>query len=657
MEIDPSSSIDSIMSSDSEPGQPVESINYMDAALYKAAARGNIEVFNNYQGFELESLRTRDHNTVLHVYLASPDVYVFPPKCFGFRDFGTPPSAFQNLHRRVFISDPVRVKRIIREMDKCTKFIQQILSKCPSLLLEANTRGQTPLHVAARYGLSTVVKFLIQFQEKAGHGDLEQQETSVRRMLRMTDLESNTALHIAVRYGHREVVQELLEFEDPDFPYFINRKQESPLYIAARRGDVPMLDMILGKLNSVDHSGPHGRTALHAAVMAGDAGDYFAHRYCLKLGKENNCLEYVLYLEATRVILEKRRSLTKETDEDGHTPLHYAAHLCRSYSVVEELLKWDKSAAYATDKKWEMTPLLMAARQGHGQVVIKILSVCPDSCEKVDKIGWNLLHFVAFRNYPAALSDFIFKYGDIISPYGSVRNLMGAEDAHGITPPQVYDASRHLKCEADENYKSNKKSEQILKLLEHMINEEVAEKPVHPISAHSNVDFEKSRDGHLVVGALIATVTFAAAISYRSDKGSEQGTPFLIHDAAFKAFVVADALAFVLSLSAVADYLGAQPPFISNPHKLAAALLRAGSRLYFAMWAVMVAFCTGTYVVLKPSPGLAITSCCIGLISFIFLVGNAKYPEAPKSKIRITGNLFLLKIFTMKQNSQVFAVL
>ncbi|KAL4272689.1 hypothetical protein GQ457_13G006770 [Hibiscus cannabinus] len=605
MEIDPS--IDSIMSSDSEPGQPVGSINYMDAALYKAAARGNIEVFNKYQGFELESLRTRDHNTVLHVYLASPDVDVLPPKCFGFRDFGTPPSAFQNLYRRVFMSDPVRVKRIIIEMNKSTKFIQQILSKCPSLLLEANTRGQTPLHVAARYGLSTVVKFLIQFQEKAGHGDLEQQETSVRRMLRMTDLESNTALHMAVRYGHREVVQELLEFEDPDFPYFINRKQESPLYIAARRGDVPMLDMILVKLNSVDHSGPHGRTALHAAVMAGDA-------------------------EATRVILEKRRSLTKETDEDGHTPLHYAAHLCRSYSVVEELLKWDKSAAYATDKKWEMTPLLMAARQGHGQVVIKILSVCPDSCEKLDNIGRNFLHFVAFRNSPAALSDFIFKYGDIISPYGSVRNLMDAEDAHGITPPQVYDASRHLKCDVDENYKSNKKSEQILKLLEHMINEEVAEKPVHPISAHSNVfteAFEKSRDGHLVVGALIATVTFAAAITvpggYRSDKGSEQGTPFLIHDAAFKAFVVADALAFVLSLSAVANYLGAQPPFISNPHKLATASVSAGSRLYFAMWAVMVAFCTGTYVVLKPSPGLAITSCCIGLISFIFLVGTRDF--------------------------------
>ncbi|GMJ09823.1 hypothetical protein HRI_004651500 [Hibiscus trionum] len=596
------SSTDSIMCSDSHPA---DSINCIDAALYKAAARGDIVVFDSFQGFELESLRTPDHNTVLHVYLASPHVHEVFPKCFGLWDFGTSQSAFQNLYRRTVLSDPVAVKRVLIEMNKSTNFIQQILNKCPSLLLQANSKGQTPLHVAARYGLSTVVKFLIQFQAKAGHGE-ETAVEAVRRMLRITDVESEDP---DFPY-YINMVKELLESEDPDFPYYINRKRESPLYIAARRGDGPLLDMNLGKLKSVAHGGPHGRTALHAAVMSGDA-------------------------EATRIVLEKRGKLTKETDEDGLTPLHYAAHLCDP-CVVEEWLKWDTSAAYVTDRKWEMTPLLMAARQGHAEIVIKILSVCPDCCEIVDKQGWNLLHFVAFRNSPAALSDFIFKYGDIISPYGSVRNLIGAEDTRGITPRQVYNASRLLRFEACDHYKP-KKTEQILKLLEDIVNEKVAEKPVHPIVLRnfSTDSLEKAREAHLVVAPLIATVTFAAAITvpggFKSEKGSEQGTPFLIHDAAFKAFVVTDALAFILSLSAVANYLGAQPPFISNPFKSSASLVRAGSRLYFAMWAIMVAFCTGTYVVLKPSPGLAIASCCI-VLSFTFLAGVTDFKLAKHAK-------------------------
>ncbi|GMI80337.1 hypothetical protein like AT4G03500 [Hibiscus trionum] len=514
------------MSSDNHP---VESI----AALYEAAERGNIQVFNNYQGFELESLR-------------------------------------------------------------------------------ANTKGQTLLHVAARHGHSSVVKFLIQFQAKTAHGDVEQQQTdveAVRRMLRKTDLESNTALHIAVRYGRRELVQELLEFEDPDFPYSINTKQESPLYIAARRGDGPLLDMILEKLESVAHGGPHGRTALHAAAMAGDA-------------------------EATSIILNKRRKLTKERDGDGHTPLHYAAHLGHS-SVVEVLLGWDVSAAYATDKKWEMTPLLMAARQGHGHIVTKILSVCPDCCQKVDKLGRNLLHFVAFRNSPSSLSRPMFEDGGAIatSQCQSVRNLMDAKDVHGITPRQVYDASPFNLFEGSNTIKPIENMEQIVKMLEHIVNEEVADAPVRPLSGHignkeepdENVSTDttdslvKARDAHFVVAALIATVTFAAAITvpggYKSEDGSEQGTPFLIHDAAFKSFIITNALAFVFSLSAVSVHFKALPPFTSNPHD--SVVEQAASLLYYAKLALALAFSTGTYVVLKPSHGLVITSCCIGL-SFIF---------------------------------------
>ncbi|MBA0751163.1 hypothetical protein Gogos_002521 [Gossypium gossypioides] len=85
-----------------------------------------------------------------------------------------------------------------------------------------------------------------------------------------------------------------------------------------------------------------------------------------------------------------------------------------------------------------MTPLLMAARQGHEQTVRKILFHCPACCEKVDKRGWNLLHFLAFRDRSLELILSFIITGDAKYKYGSIKNLMDWKDASGITPQQVY---------------------------------------------------------------------------------------------------------------------------------------------------------------------------------------------------------------------------
>ncbi|MBA0842785.1 hypothetical protein Goarm_002590 [Gossypium armourianum] len=368
-----------------EPGKLVEIITYMDVPLYKAAAEGKIEEFDNCQGLNLESLKTPNYDNVLHVNLANSERTA---------------SAWS------FKSRSTRNNR--------SDFVKKILGKCPLLLLQTNRKGQTPLHIAARYGRSTTVKLFI---ESRADGDIENlgmdELEAVREMLRLKDEESNTALHVAARYGHVGVVQAVLELEDPDFPYFVNKNHETPLYLAAKGGYRRSVTILLDKWQSTVHGGPYGRTALHAAVMSGD-------------------------VETTKIILEKG-DLTKETDENGHTPLHYAAHLGHN-SIVEELLKKDVSAAYIGDKKWEMTPLLMAARQGYGRTVRKILFHCPACCEKVDKRGWNLLHFVAFRDNPLQLILSFFAIGDAELEYGSVKNLMDWKDTHGITPQQVYDA-------------------------------------------------------------------------------------------------------------------------------------------------------------------------------------------------------------------------
>ncbi|PPD80365.1 hypothetical protein GOBAR_DD22683 [Gossypium barbadense] len=205
-------SFNHIIISFGEPKKPANNITYMDVSLYKAAAVGKIEEFNNYRRPELESLKTPNHDNVLHINLSTSE-------CVGQRSR--------------------------------SDFIEQILFKCPSLLLQTNAKGQTPLHVAARNGHSAIVKLLIKSRAKATDEDLKK--------LGM--------------YGHVEEVQELLEFENPDFPYFVNRNQETPLYIAARRVDKLSQIILLDKLESIAHGGPYGRTTLHAAVMAGDVGN------------------------------------------------------------------------------------------------------------------------------------------------------------------------------------------------------------------------------------------------------------------------------------------------------------------------------------------------------------------------------------------------
>ncbi|XVF62975.1 hypothetical protein PTKIN_Ptkin09bG0051700 [Pterospermum kingtungense] len=94
--------------------------------------------------------------------------------------------------------------------------------------------------------------------------------------------------------------------------------------------------------------------------------------------------------------------------------------------------------------------------------------------------------------------------------------------------------------------------------MEEIVEEEVAEKPVRPVRSnswwfYSAKNMDKAKEAHLLVAILIATVTFAAAITvpggYKGDnsEADQQGYPFLIRNVAFQIFIISNAFAFVLS--------------------------------------------------------------------------------------------------------------
>ncbi|MBA0698345.1 hypothetical protein Goari_021839 [Gossypium aridum] len=179
-----------------------------------------------------------------------------------------------------------------------------------------------------------------------------------------------------------------------------------------------------------------------------------------------------------------------------------------------------------------------------------------------------------------------------------------------MTPKEVYNALR--------SEKHHHKQKQIKELLEEIENDQVAEEPVYQFDMRNNSTkiLEKTKNAHLVVAALIATVAFTAAItvpgSLKSEKGSEQGTPFLIHEAVFIAFVVTNAMAFIFSVSALTTHVGVLDILLSQFNFWRETVLfrtqSVSLLLGYATIAMVIAFSIGSYVVLKSSHELAIVS-------------------------------------------------
>ncbi|KAG6738054.1 hypothetical protein POTOM_059596 [Populus tomentosa] len=319
--------------------QQMNSISYMEPKLYKAAEAGNINPFKDRLPTSLIELLTPQKNTILHVY-------------------------FENQRRGW----------------KSTDFVGQIIDMCPQLLLQANTKGDTPLHFAARYGRSNAVKVLIKCA-KARPTDPESGVTEAKKMLRMTNEEQDTALHEAARHRRSNVEQqnhvELCLMVDKEKGQSVEDSQgiqevfNNWRFKRHEENRKKVIDEILSNCESLEYCGSHGRTALHAAAMHGDH-------------------------ETARKILKKNASLTRRTDDDGWSPLHYAAFFSKFYDVstVRVLLEYDVSAAYIVDSE-KRTALHLAVVRGNSAAMKEIMNTCPTCCELVDSRGWNALHYAA----------------------------------------------------------------------------------------------------------------------------------------------------------------------------------------------------------------------------------------------------------------------
>ncbi|RVW73196.1 hypothetical protein CK203_057347 [Vitis vinifera] len=132
---------------------------------------------------------------------------------------------------------------------------------------------------------------------------------------------------------------------------------------------------------------------------------------------------------------------------------------------------------------------------------------------------------------------------------------------------------------------------------------------------------QKQGETHLIVSALITTVTFAVGFTLPGGYKEDDGKAILSKKSAFRAFVVTDSIAMVSSLCAVFLH------FFMTLHKrgkfLEKHLLWAFIFTMVGMGAMAIAFATGLYAVLPHSSGLSVLTCI--LCSCFFLSIAVEY--------------------------------
>ncbi|PUZ72293.1 hypothetical protein GQ55_2G382300 [Panicum hallii var. hallii] len=489
-----------------------------------------------------------------------------------------------------------------------------LLRRAPRLLAARNAALDTPLHLAARAGAHKVVALLVASSTSSSPA------SSLRALTRATNRRGETALHDAVRGGH-EAAARALAAADPGLVGLCGGAGESPFYMAAAAGSLGMVRVLLRTYRSAEEeeevpvlgssTGPGGRTVMHAAVLTS--------------------------IEMTQELLQWNPALVKEVDESGSTPLHYIASV-GNISAMKLLLRHDTSPAYSSDSNG-LFPVHIAAKMGYGQLIYELCRFCPDCDELLDSRGRNFLHIAIEHKKWKVVWRFsgtaeLVRMANVMDSEGNTPLHLAVKNADqmivsllmatkGVLPNIVnnqgltsldlavlatdkgisYTLVIILRCLAWTGAVLSPRR------LDHFIDE-------FGIGKTSGNELKKFTNiaQNLIVGSvLVSTVTFAAVFTlpggYISDGHPHAGTPILSHRYTFKAFVMANTLAFVGStLSTIwLTYAGSE-----HVHPLLRAIYMFLSVISMeqATRSMVIGFALGAYVVLSPvSERIAIVVC------------------------------------------------
>ncbi|KAG5545347.1 hypothetical protein RHGRI_017722 [Rhododendron griersonianum] len=466
------------------------------------------------------------------------------------------------------------------------EIVKLLCKDLPFYVAEKNSKGDTPLHIAARAGDSLLVTLLINCDWREGALELENEE-------------GNTALHEALGHRHRKVAWILIN-KNPSAWYSVNKEGKSVLYLAAEAGYVDLVKLLMDNPvgNCSVEASFRNKSAVHAAI----------------LGKN---------IDVLRILWDKdQSSFHLRCDEEGRNALHFSASL-GFLEGVKFLLSNFCSAAYQRDK-YGLFPIHTATSKGHVDIIQGMLQHCPDSRELLTLQGQNIFHVAAKSGNAKAIISML--------KMPELEKLLNEKDDEGNTPLHVATICGHPRIvralTGDERVDLELGNNDGLTALD--IAEEYMERMASfqkrltwmalrvagaPRSPHANVSKTKKSSSAgqnselenykdkvnvvLLVATLVAAVTFTAGFTVPggyNNSNPDQGMATMLAKVKFQEFVICDTVAMYSSIIVTVTLIWAQLGDLSS---MRVALKLAVPLLGIALAMMSIAFMAGVYLVVS----------------------------------------------------------
>lgn len=423
-------------------------------------------------------------------------------------------------------------------------------------------------------------------------------------------------LHRAIFYNLRDLCMSIVRC-CPDCPKAIDPNGETFLHAAANAGNPDLVKYFFESkktdatyLNIKDE---HGNTALHLFATRGN-------------------------LDVVRLLIEQNLVLEYCANDSGDTPF---------LIVMDKALKgesgsdWENMYKLLLEKdpsqcaqQAGITLLHRVISAGLDNVAKDIIQLCPERRNDIDSDGRTFLHVAADLGSLDVVMHFL-KTQDVDV------TILNKKDNDGNTPLHLAVLSKKestAKCLLyDDRVKKEIENSQREKAIDR-ITFPYDEKRAGVYSLGFQRDLKDQSAFDLLVAALIATVSFTAGITvpggYISD-GTNRGTAILLKATAFRVFVVSNNIALLFSLYTVFLNFSTRRLLKKGDIYYESKLSTFRTRLTLktedviyqlnaatictlvAVYAMVVAFITGSYAVLANSDGLALTICansCVFLI-------------------------------------------